>query len=112
MTSGPACHQLSRKDARRVAARAQLLTAARPDDLVDVVRHLTLLQHDPISAVAPGADLMLWSRLGSSYDPGELRDALDEQRLMDHQGLIRPSAVDAEIDDLARWLGLPLPSSR
>jgi uncharacterized protein len=86
-----AVHQLSRQDARRVAVRAQLLTVDRPADLMDVVRHLTLLQHDPISAVAPSADLVLWSRLGSSYDPGELRDALDEQRLIDHQGLIRPS---------------------
>ena len=49
--------------------RAQLLDAPPPDDLVDVVRHLTLVQHDPIAAVAPSADLVLWSRLGSSYDP-------------------------------------------
>jgi uncharacterized protein YcaQ len=84
-------HQLTREDARRIAVRAQLLDEERPTDLLEVIRHLTFVQHDPIAAVAPSADLVLWSRLGSSYHPSELRDALDEQRLIDHHGLIRPS---------------------
>jgi uncharacterized protein YcaQ len=97
---------LSRQDARRIAVRAQLLTAERPDDVVEVVRRLTLLQHDPINAVAPSADLVLWSRLGSTYDSGELRDALDEQRLIDHQGLIRPSEDMALFRaEMAHWPG-------
>ncbi len=58
-------HELSRLDARRIAVRAQLLDAARPAGLLDVVRHLTLLQIDPIAAIAPSADLVAWSRLGS-----------------------------------------------
>jgi uncharacterized protein YcaQ len=99
-------HQLSRQDARRLAVRAQVLTGDRPDDVVEVVRRLTLLQHDPVSAVAPSADLVLWSRLGSSYDPGDLRDALDEQRLIDHQGLIRPSEDLALFRaEMAHWPG-------
>jgi uncharacterized protein len=57
-------HQLSRQDARRVAVRAQLLRRDRPADLVSMVRQLTLLQLDPVSAVAPSADLIAWSRLG------------------------------------------------
>jgi uncharacterized protein len=36
-------HQLSRRDARRVAVQAQLLAAPRPTDLDEVVRHPTLL---------------------------------------------------------------------
>jgi uncharacterized protein len=59
-------HELSRADARRIAVRAQLLDSLRPAALVDVVRHLTLLQIDPIAAVAPSADLVAWSRLGKS----------------------------------------------
>ncbi len=79
-------HRLSRTDARRIAVRAQLLDAHRPTDLVDTVRHLTLVQLDPTNAIAPSADLVLWSRLGSSYDPQDLLDALDEQRLVDFGG--------------------------
>ena len=66
--------------------RAQLLDRRGPTDLLEVVRQLTLLQIDPTAAVAPSADLVLWSRLGSSYDPGDLRDALDEQRLIELHG--------------------------
>ena len=57
-------HQLSRQDARRVAIRAQLLQRDRPAGLLSMVRQLTLLQLDPVSAVAPSADLIAWSRLG------------------------------------------------
>jgi uncharacterized protein YcaQ len=101
-------HELSRADARRVMVRSQLLTEPRPVDLLDVVRHLTLVQHDPIAAVAPSADLVLWSRLGAAYRPSMLRDALDEQALIDHQGLIRP-AEDIALyrAEMAAWPGRP-----
>jgi uncharacterized protein YcaQ len=49
---------LSREEARQLAVRAQLLDAARPTDLIDLVDHLTLLQIDPTAAVAPNADLV------------------------------------------------------
>ena len=84
-------HRLSRADARRIAVRAQLLTAERPTDLLDTVRRLTMLQLDPVSAVAPSADLVLWSRLGSSYHPQDLRDAVDEQRLIEVDARLRPA---------------------
>lgn len=101
-----AVHHLSRADARRVAVRAQLLVEPRPTDLLDVVRHLTVVQHDPVAAVAPSADLVLWSRLGAAYDPAALRDALDEQVLIDHQGLIRPSEDLALFRaEMAQWPG-------
>jgi uncharacterized protein YcaQ len=81
-------HQLSRRDARRIAVRAQLLTKDRPTDLVETVRQLSLLQIEPTNAVAPSAELVLWSRLGSSFRPRELWDAVDEQRLIEvHQSL-------------------------
>jgi uncharacterized protein YcaQ len=41
-----------------------MLESRRPTDLLDLVRHLTFLQVDPTSAVAPNADLVAWSRLG------------------------------------------------
>jgi hypothetical protein len=99
-------HQLSRTDARRVAVRAQLLTGSRPTDLLDTVRRLTMLQLDPTAAVARNADLVLWSRLGSSYSPQELRDALDELTLIELRGMARP-AEDIALyrADMAQWPG-------
>jgi uncharacterized protein YcaQ len=49
-------HELSRADARRIAVRAQLLDRARPAGLLDVVRQLTLLQIDPVAAIAPNGE--------------------------------------------------------
>jgi hypothetical protein len=82
--------ELTKEQARRIAVRAQLLDARRPADLVEVVRHLTLVQIDPTAAVAPTADLVLWSRLGSSYRPEQLVEALAERRLFEADALIRP----------------------
>jgi uncharacterized protein len=84
-------HELTREQARQVAVRAQLLDALRPTDLVEVVRHLTLLQIDPTAAIAPSADLVAWSRLGSSYRPEHLKQALEEDRtLFELDALVRP----------------------
>ena len=99
-------HQLSRAEARRIAVRAQLLDQHRPTDVVDVVGHLGLLQLDPTAAVAPAADLVLWSRLGSSYSPADLRDLLDQQLLLEHRGMVRTPAYIAWLRaDMDAWPG-------
>jgi uncharacterized protein len=83
--------RLSRAQARRIAVRAQLLDAHRPTDLLDVVTHLTFLQIDPTAAIAPAADLVAWSRLGSAYQPVHLQRALEQDRtLFEHDALVRP----------------------
>jgi uncharacterized protein len=99
-------HQLSRQDARRAAVRAQLLQRERPADLLSTVRGLTTLQLDPISAVAPSADLVAWSRLGSSYSPKDLQAALDDRRLVELNAFIRP-AEDLALyrAAMAQWPG-------
>ncbi len=99
-------HQLSRADARRIAVRAQLLDSDRPDGLLDVVRGLTLLQFDQTATVAPSADLVLWSRLGSSYSPAELAAALERGSLFELRGMIRPSEDIALFRaEMAAWPG-------
>jgi uncharacterized protein len=84
-------HRLTKKQARRIALRAQLLDAPRPRNLLEVVERLTLLQVDPTAAIAPNADLVAWSRLGSSYRPEHLTRALEQDRtLFEFNALIRP----------------------
>ena len=71
--------------------RAQLLDSPRPTALLDVVQQLTLLQIDPTAAVAPSADLVAWSRLGSTYRPDHLKQAVEHDRtLFEHDALVRP----------------------
>jgi uncharacterized protein YcaQ len=82
-------HELSRTDARRIAVRAQLLAGTRPADLAETVRHLTLLQNDLTAAVAPSAELVAWSRIGSSLPRNAVTDAIEEQSLIDLHGMLR-----------------------
>ena len=99
-------HQLSRADARRIAVRAQLLGRARPAGLLDVVRQLTLLQIDPTAAIAPNADLVAWSRLGSSYSPAELSAALQDRALVELRAMVRPGEDLALYRaEMAEWPG-------
>lgn len=74
--------RLDRDEARRIAVRAQLLGARRPTELLPMVERLTFLQLDPTAAVAPCADLISWSRLGSSYQPVQLKTAVEKDRTM------------------------------
>ncbi|MGH3749111.1 MAG: DNA glycosylase AlkZ-like family protein [Micromonosporaceae bacterium] len=110
-----AVHRLSKDEARRIAIHAQLLDEPRPTDLVEVVDRLTILQIDPTAAIAPSADLVLWSRLGSSYDRDDLTSALEADRtLVETVAYIRPPrdlpAVIAEVRDrqthptMAAWV--------
>ncbi len=99
-------HELSRTDARRIAVRAQLLDATRPTALLDVVRHLTLLQIDPVAVVAPNADLVAWSRLGASYSPADLETALADRTLLELRAMIRPAGDLALYRaDMDAWTG-------
>ncbi|HEX6194756.1 MAG TPA: crosslink repair DNA glycosylase YcaQ family protein [Jiangellaceae bacterium] len=116
-------HHLSKTEARRIAIHAQLLDVPRPTDLVEVVERLTVVQIDPTAAIAPSADLVLWSRLGSAYDPDELTKALERDRtLVETVAYIRTPrdvpAVIAEVRDaktgstVAEWMSKNEPFQR
>src|SRR3954463_10894974 len=105
VASLPSMHELTKAQARRIAVRAQLLDAPRPTALLDVVRRLTLLQIDPTAAIAPNADLVAWSRLGSGYASAQLTAALERDRtLFELDALIRP-IEDLRLyrADMAAW---------
>lgn len=68
-----------------------MLDATRPKDLVSLVNRLTMLQLDPTAAIAPSADLVAWSRLGSAYQPVQLKQAVEVDRtLFEFNAVIRP----------------------
>jgi uncharacterized protein len=108
-------HQLTVEQARRIAVHAQLLDLPRPTDLVQTVERLTFLQIDPTAAIAPSADLVLWSRLGRTYDPADLTKAVEHDRtLVETVAYVRSPqdipAVIAEVREaepypfMAEWL--------
>jgi uncharacterized protein YcaQ len=101
-------HELSRTEARRIAVRAQYLDRQRPAGLLELVRRLTLLQLDPVAAVAPSADLVAWSRLGAAYRPADLGKALADRSLVELRAMIRP-AEDVALyrAAMAEWPGPP-----
>jgi uncharacterized protein len=72
--------RLSVQDARRLAVRAQLLSGERPAGIVETVYGLTAVNIEPTAAIAPSADLILWSRLGWPYQPADLVRAVEVDR--------------------------------
>jgi len=106
--------ELTRRDAQRIAVRAQLLarpltqpmTLLRPTGLLEVVRHLGLLQADPCAAVAPSAELVVWSRLGADHHLGDLEAAEASGQLVELHGYLRP-AEDIALyrAEMAAWPG-------
>ncbi|GAB2633366.1 crosslink repair DNA glycosylase YcaQ family protein [Nocardioides ginkgobilobae] len=99
-------HELTREQARRIAVRAQLLAEPRPSDVLEVVEHLTLLQLDPTKVVVPSAHLVLWSRLGATYERSDLDDALTAGELVEIGGMATPlSQVPLHRAVMAGWPG-------
>jgi uncharacterized protein YcaQ len=98
--------QLSRAEARRIAVRAQLLDEPRPTDLLEVVRRLGAVQVDLTTAVAPSADLVCWSRLGSGYVLGDLDELFQQRTVVELRGFLRP-AEDMALyrAEMAQWPG-------
>jgi uncharacterized protein YcaQ len=102
---------LTRAEARRIAVRAQLLDgAARPRNLLAVTERLTFLQLDPTAIVAPNADLVAWSRLGSRYKAAQLERALGRDRTMFEHRAQEPErapnlAVARPMSSLGLFLG-------
>ena len=101
-------HRLTRQQARRIAVRAQLLDAERPTDLLDVVRRLWVVQVDLTAAVAPSADLVLWSRLGGAYRRGDLDALLVDRAVVEYDGMVH-AADDMALfrADMHDWPGRP-----
>ncbi|GAB3605357.1 winged helix DNA-binding domain-containing protein [Conyzicola nivalis] len=98
-------HQLTRDQARRIVVRAQLLDAERSTDVVGVAEELGAIKIDPTATIAPAEHTILWSRLGSAYDPSVLRKAVETDRLLfEFEGAFRPvSLLPLMLPAMRRW---------
>jgi uncharacterized protein len=87
-------HHLTRDEARRIIVRAQLLDAERPGDVVEVAEQLGYVKIDPTATIAPCEHTVLWSRMGWSYEPGQLQKAVEVDRLLfEFDGTFRPMSM-------------------
>jgi len=109
--------RFSPEQARRIAIRAQLLTAERPSSIAETVYGLTVVNIEPTAAIAPSADHILWSRLGWPYQPADLKKAVEVERhifewggfyrLMSDLPLLRPEMAARPASAQARrWLAV------
>jgi uncharacterized protein YcaQ len=87
-------HHLTKEQARRIIVRAQLLDADRPGDVVEVAEQLSEIKIDPTAAIAPCEHTMLWSRIGWSYEAGQLTKAVELDRLLfEFAGTFKPVSL-------------------
>ncbi|MEU1970975.1 crosslink repair DNA glycosylase YcaQ family protein [Microbacterium sp. NPDC019599] len=98
-------HRLTRDEARRIIVRAQLLDAERPGDVVEVAEQLGYIKIDPTATIAPCEHTVLWSRIGWSYEAGQLQKAVELDRLLfEFDGTFRPmSLLPLMLPAMRRW---------
>lgn len=98
-------HRLTRDQARRIAVRAQLLDADRPGDVIEVAEQLGAIKIDPTATIAPAEQTILWSRIGSAYEPVQLSKAVEIDRLLfEFDGAFRPvSLLPLMLPAMRRW---------
>src|ERR1700712_3112203 len=100
-----AIRELTRDEARRIVVRAQLLDADRAGDVVQVAEELGYIKIDPTATIAPAEHTILWSRIGSTYDPIQLSKAVESDRLLfEFDGAFRPvSLLPLMLPAMRRW---------
>lgn len=97
--------RLTLDQARRLIVRAQLLDADRPADVVEVAEQLGYIKIDPTATIAPSEQTVLFSRIGSSCDPGQLQKAVEiDRQLFEFGGAFRPmSLLPLMLPQMRKW---------
>nr|WP_211160260.1 crosslink repair DNA glycosylase YcaQ family protein [Microbacterium sp. MF43] len=71
-----------------------MLDAQRPGDVIEVAEQLGYVKIDPTATIAPCEHTVLWSRIGWSYEPGQLQKAVEIDRLLfEFDGAFRPMSL-------------------
>lgn len=95
---------LTRQQVRRLAVSRQHLDAAQRPSLLNVFRDLGCVQLDPIRHVERTHLLVLWSRLGTQFDPAELEWLRFTQRALFEYWAHEASLVLTEELPVHGWL--------
>ncbi len=100
------CGSRRRRRGGSRSARSCSMRGGRPG-VVETVDDLVAVALDPTAAIAPSADLILWSRIGWPYQPADLVRAMEEDRVVfEWGGFCRPMSDLALFVPLMR-AGLP-----
>jgi uncharacterized protein len=77
----------------------------RPGDVVGVAEQLGAIKIDPTATIAPAEHSILWSRIGSTYEPVQLSKAVEIDRLLfEFDGAFRPiSLLPLMLPAMRRW---------
>lgn len=98
--------EITREQARTIALGAGLLDDDRPADVVEVAEQLGRIKIDPTNVVAPAEHMMMYSRIGEGYSPGDLKKALETDRtLFEYDGMIYPASLLPAMYGI--WRGTP-----
>ena len=74
--------------------RAALLDADRPGDVVEVAEQIAQIKIDPTAVIAPCEHTTLWSRIGWSYEAGQLKKAVEDDRMLfEFDGMFWPMSL-------------------
>lgn len=98
--------EITREQARTIAIGAGLLDDDRPADVVEVAEQLGRIKIDPTRVIAPSEHMMMYSRIGEGYSPGDLKKALETDRtLFEYDGMIYPASLLPAMYGI--WRGTP-----
>lgn len=98
--------EITQEQARTIALGAGLLDDERPADVVEVAEQLGRIKIDPTNVVAPAEHMMMFSRIGEAYSPGDLKKALETDRtLFEYDGMIYPATLLPALYGI--WRGTP-----
>lgn len=106
-------HELSIREARRIAVRAAGLTAPRPTTLGEAMETVAAIRLDQTPYICPSAPLVLWSRLGRRFETSDLEDALVNRELVEiHGNLQAAESFRLYRAEMETWPGKDAPPFR
>ncbi len=86
--------EITRETARTIALGASLLDDNRPADVVEVAEQLGRIKIDPTNVITHAEHMMMFSRIGEGYSPGDLKKAVETDRtLFEYDGMIYPASL-------------------